>query len=81
MMRRQTTVEIDEGVLDALGRAAREDGRPEDEVVEEALRRYFAVRGVAVLDDIADAQATAGNVLDGRAGDGARRDRATGCPR
>ncbi len=64
MMRRQTTVEIDEGVLDALGRAAREDGRPEDEVVEEALRRYFGVRGVAVLDDIADAQATAGNVLD-----------------
>ncbi len=57
-------MEIDEGVLDALGRAAREDGRPEDEVIEEALRRYFGVRGVAVLDDIADAQATAGNVLD-----------------
>ena len=57
-------MEIDEGILDALGRAAREDGRPEDEVVEEALRRYFGLRGAAVLDEIRDAQGAAGVALD-----------------
>ena len=64
MARRPTTVEIDEGILDALGRAAREDGRPEDEVVEEALRRYFGLRGLALLDDIAETQGVAGVSLD-----------------
>lgn len=64
MARRPTTVEIDEGILDALGRAARGDGRPEDDVVEEALRRYFGLRGIAVLDEIADAQAAAGVLLN-----------------
>lgn len=64
MARRTTPVEIDEGILDALGQAAREDGRPQDEVIEEALRRYFGLRGVAVLDEIADAQAAAGVFLD-----------------
>lgn len=64
MARRPTTVEIDEGILDALGRAAREDGRPEDEVVEEALRRYFGLRGLALLDEIAEAQSVAGVSLD-----------------
>jgi hypothetical protein len=60
MARRPTTVEIDEGILDALARAAREDGRPQGEVIEEALRRYFGLRGVVVLDEMADAQAAAG---------------------
>ena len=64
MARRPTTVEIDEGILKVLGRAAREDGRPEGEVVEEALRRYFGLRGLALLDDIADAQGVAGVSLD-----------------
>lgn len=64
MARRSTTVEIDEGILDALGRAAREDGRPEAEVVEEALRRYFGLRGLALLDEIRDAQGAAGVALD-----------------
>ena len=64
MARRPTTVEIDEGILDALGRAAREDGRPEDEVVEEALRGYFGLRGMGVLDEIAEAQAATGVALD-----------------
>jgi hypothetical protein len=62
--RRPTTVEIDEGILDALARAAREDGRPEDEVVEEALRRYFGLRGVAVLDEIGKALSRSGLFLD-----------------
>ncbi|MEO7556367.1 MAG: hypothetical protein ABIV94_07155 [Acidimicrobiales bacterium] len=60
MARRPTTVEIDEGILDALRRAASEDGRPEAEVVEEALRGYFGLRGLAVLDEITDAQAANG---------------------
>ena len=64
MARRPTTVEIDEGVLDALGRTAREDGRPEDEVVEEALRGYFGLRGMGMLDEIADAQEAAGVTVD-----------------
>ncbi len=64
MARRPTTVEIDEGILDALGRTARGDGRPEDEVVEEALRGYFGLRGIGMLDKIADAQAAAGVALD-----------------
>jgi hypothetical protein len=63
MARRPTTVEIDEGILDALRRAASEDGRAEDEVVEEALRRYFGLRGLAVLDEIAEAQAAQGVTL------------------
>ena len=58
--RRPTTVEIDEGILDAVRRAARDDGRDEGDVVEEALRRYFGLRGLAVLDEIADAQAANG---------------------
>ncbi len=62
--RRPTTVEIDEGILDALARAAGEDGRPEDEVVEEALRRYFGLRGVAVLDEIGEALSRSGLFLD-----------------
>lgn len=57
MARRPTTVELDEGVLDALRRAARAEGRLEAEVVEEALRRYFGLRGFAVLADIAETQA------------------------
>jgi hypothetical protein len=63
MARRPTTVEIDEGILDALRRAASEDGRAEDEVVEEALRRYFGLRGLGVLDEIAEAQAAQGIIL------------------
>lgn len=58
------TVEIDEGILRAIGRTARDHGHPEDVVVEEALRGYFGLRGIALLDDIAAAQAVAGVSLD-----------------
>lgn len=64
MARRPRTVQIDEGILDAVRRAASEDGRPEDEVIEEALRRYFGLRGLAVLDEIAEAQEAAGVTID-----------------
>ena len=57
MARRPTTVEIDESLLDAVRRAADADRRPEGEIVEEALRRYFGLRGLVALDDIADKQA------------------------
>lgn len=53
-------VDIDEGILDALRRAARDDGRAESEVVEEALQRYFGLRGLAVLGEIAETQAAQG---------------------
>ena len=47
-----------------MRRAAGEDGRPEDEVIEEALRRYFGLRGLVVLDEIAETQEAAGVTID-----------------
>lgn len=43
------------------------DGRSEDEVVEESLRRYFEIRGIAVLDTLAEQQAESGEELDDEA--------------
>ncbi len=43
------------------------DGRSEDEVVEESLRRYFGLRGIAVLDTLAEQQAESGEELDDEA--------------
>lgn len=42
MDRRPATLELDGEVLDAVKREAARSGRSEDEVVEEALRRYLA---------------------------------------
>jgi hypothetical protein len=53
-------VNVDEQLLEALARAASDDCVEPDVLVEEALRRYFGVRGIAVLDDIASAQKVAG---------------------
>src|SRR5438105_69257 len=63
-MRRPLTVNVDEHVLDALRAAARRDGVPEEELVDEALRRWFGLRGIAVLDDIADRQASRHEAVD-----------------
>jgi hypothetical protein len=52
MARRPTTIEVDEQLLDALRRAAADDGVAPDDLVEEALRRYFGLRGLAVLDEL-----------------------------
>jgi hypothetical protein len=52
MARRPTTIEVDEQLLDALHRAASDDGVAPDDLVEEALRRYFGLRGLAVLDEL-----------------------------
>jgi hypothetical protein len=54
MARRAATVEVDERLLDALKRAAADEGVAPDELVEEALRRYFGLRGLAVMDDLRD---------------------------
>jgi hypothetical protein len=57
-------VSVDENVLDALRRAAARDGVPEDELVDEALRRWFGLRGLVVLDDIADRRTRSAERLD-----------------
>jgi hypothetical protein len=54
--RRPATIEVDEQLLDALRRAADDDGVDPDDLLEEALRRYFGLRGIAVLDDLRDAR-------------------------
>jgi hypothetical protein len=54
MARRPTTIEVDEQLLDALRRAAADDGVAPDDLVEEALRRYFGFRGLAVLDELTE---------------------------
>lgn len=56
MTRRQATIEPDEELLAALTRAATEDGVAPDDLVEEALRRYFGLRGLAVMDELASAR-------------------------
>lgn len=64
MARRPVTVNLDTHLLDTLARAAAEDGVDSDEVVEEALRRYFGLRGLAMLDEIGRRQAETGVSLD-----------------
>jgi len=51
--RRQATLEVDEELLAALQRAAADDGVAPGELLDEALRRYFGLRGLAVFDDLA----------------------------
>jgi hypothetical protein len=51
--RRQATLEVDEELLSVLQRAAAEDGVAPGELLDEALRRYFGLRGLAVLNDLA----------------------------
>jgi len=58
--RHELSVEVDERLLEALGRASASDGVPPDEVVEEALRRYFGLRGLAALADIEESQRARG---------------------
>jgi hypothetical protein len=53
--RRELSVRIEERLLDAVRRAAIDDDVDPDAVVEQALRRYFGLRGLMVLDDTATA--------------------------
>lgn len=66
-MRQQLTVTVDEYVLDALRHAAARDGVPEDELVDEALRRWFGLRGIGVLDDLTERRAADADRLDDEA--------------
>lgn len=63
MARRPATIEVDERLLDALARAAADEGVDADELVEEALRRYFGLRGLAVMDDLRDKRSGNGSEL------------------
>lgn len=63
MARRPATIEVDERLLDALARAAADEGVDADELVEEALRRYFGLRGLAVMDDLRDEHSGNGSDL------------------
>lgn len=63
-MRQPLTVSVDENVLDALRRAAARDGVPEDELVDEALRRWFGLRGLVVLDEVGGRQSDSADRLD-----------------
>lgn len=58
---------VDENVLDALRGAAARDGVPEDELVDEALRRWFGLRGIGVLDELAERRAASIEALDDEA--------------
>ena len=60
MARRSLSVEVDERLLEALRRASESDGVAPDEVVEQALRRYFGLRGLAILADIEESQGARG---------------------
>jgi hypothetical protein len=66
-VRQPLTVNVDEHVLDALRRAAAREGVAEDELVDEALRRWFGLRGLAVLDDVAERPERSGGRLDDEA--------------
>lgn len=54
MTRRAATMTIDEQLLETLRRAAADDGVNPDDLLEEALRRYFGLRGLALLDELAE---------------------------
>ncbi|MGH3372527.1 MAG: ribbon-helix-helix protein, CopG family [Nocardioidaceae bacterium] len=58
-MRGSLTVNLDEAVVRALHQAAAREGVPEGELVEDALRRWFGLRGLGVLDDLAERQSGA----------------------
>jgi len=60
MARRETTFRLEEALLETVGRTASGDGVAPDEVIEEALRRYFGLRGLSVLEEISAQQAQNG---------------------
>lgn len=63
-MRKPVTLSLDEQLLEAIRQAAADDGVPEERVFEEALRRYFGLRGLTVLAEIADRQSEADRLSD-----------------
>lgn len=55
-VRTPMTIDVDDRLRRAVERAAREDGVDEARLVEDALRRYVGLRGLALLDDVAARQ-------------------------
>ena len=53
MSRVHATLDVDDALLNVLRRAAAEDGVAPSDLLDEALRRYRGLRGLAVLDDLA----------------------------
>lgn len=62
-VRKPVTLNVDEQLLDAIRRAAEDEGVAQEDLLEEALRRYFGLRGLAVLDELADRRRAEGNVM------------------
>lgn len=62
MARRKLSVQLDEQLIGTIDRAAATDHVSPDAVVEEALRRYFGLRGLAVMADIEQSQREGGIV-------------------
>ena len=62
-MRKAVTLNLDEQLLDAIQHAAADEGVSKEQVLEEAIRRYFGLRGLAVMDEIAERQRAEGNEL------------------
>ena len=59
-VRKPVTLNVDEQLLEAVRRAAADEGVAQEDLLEEALRRYFGLRGLAVLDEIAEHQRAEG---------------------
>ena len=60
MASRELVIRLDENLIEAVARTAADDHVSADSVVEDALRRYFGIRGLAVLADLADASGDGG---------------------
>ena len=56
MARRILSVVLDESLVDVVTRTAADEGAAPDEVVGEALKQYFGLRGLAVLDELIEAK-------------------------
>jgi hypothetical protein len=63
-VRKAVTVNLDAQLLEAVQHAAADDGVSQEQVLEEAIRRYFGLRGLALLDDMAEHQRSGGNRPD-----------------
>ena len=52
MVKRPMTVEMDESLVEATAAEARQTGRSQADVIEQALRVHFERRGHSVVDDV-----------------------------
>jgi hypothetical protein len=64
MASRELVIRLDENLIGAVAKTAADDNVSPDSVVENALRRYFGLRGLAVLADVTDASQHGGQLSD-----------------